>query len=358
MNDFKRYLELDFLRFIAAVLVVFYHYCFRGAAADDMSLISFEKVSQIAKYGYLGVELFFMISGFVILYSAQNSSALNFTISRAARLYPTFWACVLITSLSSLLIGGERYQVTITQVLTNLTMIPSIFNVSYVDGVYWTLLVEIKFYFLIFCLLLLKSSHKLTYFLFIWLTVSIIHIVDPLPNVIEFFLIPEEASLFIAGAAFYLASKKGFNAIIVSLLSASMIISIIHATNNVERLEQYYNTHFSTVLVCSFIIAQHLMFTLLILGKLQFLSIKSFYRLGALTYPLYLLHQNFGFMLFNLAADDLPNWAVFLMTTAIVGSICLLIDKYIERKLSPLFRKSLHNLAEKFYRSRSKHPNA
>ena len=65
----QRVNEIDLLRFIAALAVVFFHYAFRGYAADDLSILPYPLLAPLAKYGYLGVELFFMISGFVILTS-------------------------------------------------------------------------------------------------------------------------------------------------------------------------------------------------------------------------------------------------------------------------------------------------
>ncbi len=72
--------ELDLLRFFAAFAVVFFHYSFRGYTADDMSIMPYPILASVFKYGYLGVELFFMISGFVILMTAANGNLRNFII--------------------------------------------------------------------------------------------------------------------------------------------------------------------------------------------------------------------------------------------------------------------------------------
>src|ERR1700693_5963546 len=69
---------LDLLRAIAVLAVLFYHYAFRGAAADGFTDISLPALVPLAKYGSLGVQLFFVISGFVIAYSAEGRSAIGF----------------------------------------------------------------------------------------------------------------------------------------------------------------------------------------------------------------------------------------------------------------------------------------
>lgn len=93
----KRIKELDSLRGIAALMVVLYHYTFRFHEKYSYSFLydvfNFE-------YGHLGVELFFMISGFVIYMSIKNiNSPLDFLKKRFYRLYPLFWLSLLFTSL-------------------------------------------------------------------------------------------------------------------------------------------------------------------------------------------------------------------------------------------------------------------
>src|SRR5690242_6045430 len=95
-------------------------------------------LAPYAKYGYLGVNLFFMISVFVILMTAARRSLVPFVVSRLARLYPAFWFCCTLTFLTTLLIGGEQYSATVPQLLINLTMLSGFFHVAAIDGVYWS----------------------------------------------------------------------------------------------------------------------------------------------------------------------------------------------------------------------------
>lgn len=95
----KRLQLLDYSRFIAAIMVVLYHYTFNGIENGKISTISHdESLVFFTKYGYLGVELFFMISGYVIFKSATGRTASEFAVGRATRLYPAYWFAVLFTS--------------------------------------------------------------------------------------------------------------------------------------------------------------------------------------------------------------------------------------------------------------------
>lgn len=119
---------LDWLRFAAALGVLAYHYV-SSYLPDDPGSRWLEYAAHVTRYGYLGVELFFIISGFVILWSAQGKSAASFAVSRFARLYPAFWAAMLLTSACYLLLGPYAPQVSgqevsLHRLLANATMMP------------------------------------------------------------------------------------------------------------------------------------------------------------------------------------------------------------------------------------------
>src|SRR5260370_24825874 len=91
--------------------------------------------------GHFGVELFFIISGFVILMTMERKkSVLEFAPSRFARLMPAFLASlVLATTLLILWPMPPLDTPTLRQFLANLTMAPSLFGEADIDPPYWTL---------------------------------------------------------------------------------------------------------------------------------------------------------------------------------------------------------------------------
>jgi peptidoglycan/LPS O-acetylase OafA/YrhL len=105
---------IDLLRFFAAMAVVCCHWCFSPDQMQPIMQIS------IAKYGLFGVQLFFLISGLVILISAQGQDFRGFVAARIVRLYPAFWICCTISALfafSDPLLGWQQY-------IYNMTMFP------------------------------------------------------------------------------------------------------------------------------------------------------------------------------------------------------------------------------------------
>ena len=134
-----RFQELDALRGLATVLVVFFHFTMgRNEANLGFNL------------GTTGVDLFFIISGFVILLSLKYiEKSGHFIINRICRLYPTYWASVTITF--SLILFYSIYitdfsDVSIVQYLGNMIMFQFYLNISNLDVPYWTMIIEILFY--------------------------------------------------------------------------------------------------------------------------------------------------------------------------------------------------------------------
>ena len=168
----ERINEIDLLRFLAVMAVVLFHYAFRGYAADGMSIMPYP-LAPIAKYGFFGVHLFFLISGFVILMTASSGNLRRFFVSRFSRLYPAFWVCCTITFIVTILIGAQRYTVSIRQYLANMTMMSGFIGIGSIDGVYWSLFIELRFYAFIAAILLIGKIKKAQLFLTIWLIACI-----------------------------------------------------------------------------------------------------------------------------------------------------------------------------------------
>ena len=76
MPKSSRVPELDLLRFIAASSVVVYHYTDIKRIVPGQFVNPIGALQVITQFGYLGVNLFFMIGGFVILWTARGRTPL------------------------------------------------------------------------------------------------------------------------------------------------------------------------------------------------------------------------------------------------------------------------------------------
>jgi len=89
----RRLRGLDALRGIAALAVCLFHYTYSFPRVTGRAL----DVNFVASAGHYGVDLFFIISGFVIFMTLEkNRSVYDFIDARIARIYPAFWAALLI----------------------------------------------------------------------------------------------------------------------------------------------------------------------------------------------------------------------------------------------------------------------
>jgi peptidoglycan/LPS O-acetylase OafA/YrhL len=336
----KRIYTIDLLRFMAALSVLFYHYTFRGFAADDLSIVSFRPLSEISKYGYLGVDFFFMISGFVIAYSTQGSGLKDFIKSRFLRLYPVYWICILITSIVIVLWGCERFSVTVAQILVNFTMFQEVIGISSIDGVYWSLLIELKFYILVGLYLIIKPFSKLKseYLILTWIALSTAHVFIDFKGVhllklINYVFILQYSSYFIAGVLFYIIFRDGIKFKYLVYLGLCLFLSIHYALGRFPFMNEHYSTQYSSAAVISVISTFYFIFYLISAHQFQWLNKPIFLSMGALTYPLYLLHQNIGYIIFNQFGHLINKQILLSMVVLLMISSSYWIHLYCEKPL-------------------------
>lgn len=135
----SRLLELDALRGIAALGVVLFHYM---VAFIDQYTYGTEIFPgfRYFRYGKHGVALFFIISGFVIFMSLERTKrSYDFIFGRFSRLYPTYWAAVILSVAVVTFAKLPDLQINLKDALINLTMFQGFFSVPHIDGNYWTL---------------------------------------------------------------------------------------------------------------------------------------------------------------------------------------------------------------------------
>ncbi len=331
-----RVFELDILRFLAALAVVLYHLTYRQI--DDHTL--FEQIDSVTRFGYLGVHLFFMISGFVILWTAVGRTPTQFIISRFSRLYPIFWASIGITLLGILLIQGQSFD--IFRIFANMTMIAGYMGEDYIDSVYWTLQVELKFYFLVFILIVLKQINNIDYWLAGWLAGCIAAPYIPgLPSLVIY----PYGAYFIAGATIYLIWKDRLTPARGAMLFICLVLSLIESVNAVPKFLFEQSSHHmitSPLIITVF----YILMLAIALGHVRIGERPFLFKLAMMTYPLYLLHNNLGKMIFDsLDANKFPSLIIVLVLLFI---LCYVLATYVDKPLNRLSNKKLNELLHRW----------
>ncbi|UOQ96626.1 acyltransferase [Hymenobacter sp. 5317J-9] len=347
-----RFYEIDLLRFLAALSVVFYHYTFWGYTVHQTNPLGFPELAPATKYGYLGVELFFIISGYVVLLSAQGKTVTQFLRSRITRLYPAFWAAVTFTFLVVRFGGAGLNQPLLTvgagQYIYNLTMLHEFFGVAAVDASYWSLTVEITFYFLVSLLIGYKLMRHLDLFMSGWLACIVLSMAAAKLGAesqlagFTYLFFPKYAPYFIAGMLFYLfQAPAGRTWLRFGLLAAAYALALRSGINQGKELTAAFNTPFSNLVIGG---AITLFFGIFLLISFRVFSLSRFAWLkwaGALTYPLYLLHQAAGYVIFNRLAGLANNYVLLAGVIAFMLAAAAALHVFIEKPASKWLGKRL-----------------
>ncbi len=332
----ERIYEIDILRFLAAIVVFFFHSAFRGKYYELYSF-EFQELSLFSKYGFFGVDLFFIISGFVILMSIQNKTPTEFFQSRCVRLYPCFWFGVTFTAIVCYFWGAEVFQLSFWQYVLNMTMLAEFLGVPSIDGVYWTLYVEIKFYVFMYIIMLTKKIKYLIYFLYTWAILAMANLVVDFPWTVQSVLILSWAHYFIAGALFYIIRKEGIKKEYAFLLLITYIMSVVMLGERLDGVSSQYNIAFSLPVSIAIITAIFGTMLAIALKKIQLIKHgKIFILLGSLSYPMYLLHHNVGFIYMDMMEPYLDKYSVLftlLFLVLLLSYICTLYEKWMSRKV-------------------------
>ena len=150
---------LDLIRFAAALLVVVHHLGFWVSVVHPTTRPAISSVAPYTWAGWIGVEIFFVLSCFVIAYSAERASAVDFVISRAVRLYPAAWICSTLSLILFLLVHQLEFSRSLMlNWLSTLTLLP--YGIL-IEAVYWTLRVEIVFYAVVLFSLITKTFNRI-----------------------------------------------------------------------------------------------------------------------------------------------------------------------------------------------------
>ncbi|MDT5042278.1 MAG: hypothetical protein QOE51_3263 [Actinoplanes sp.] len=351
---------LDGLRLLAAVAVLSKHWVGVGTAdltanhqgvhpwgTTDMGSL-FGPVHAAATYGWLGVNLFFLISGFVICMSAWGRSLSDFFTSRVARLFPAYWFAVILTALVLLYSGltsGNPLESSPTNILLNLTMSQQGSGGIDLDPSYWTLWYEMRFYLLFAIVVLLGVTYRrVVAFCALWTVATIIAATsdDKLAELVTMF---RYAPYFIAGVALFVIYKYGSNLLLWGIVGFNYLLALSRIRSQADGQFGGSGVEPNTTTLCLVLTVCFAVMALVALRLLDRVQWRWLTVAGALTYPLYLMHQVIGFSLINTVRSHLHLPAVEVLALAFVAMLTLswLVWRFIERPLSRRLRNGLRS---------------
>ena len=340
-----RIAALDGMRALAILMVLAFHYTVRWAPPHDPAGhfpqgAAFSGISML-DYGWMGVELFFVISGFVILMTLERcDSIVDFARRRVARLWPALIVGALVTTAVVNALGPPDWHVGAIDLAESLTLIePSLFGRfgagwggHWVDGVYWSLAVEIHFYAVAAIVYLVSRKHFFRNFVAIELLVIAIRmVVMPTLHIgMLQFLSPDYAPYFLLGAAGY-GIWSGTNE--RRIAQAGMVIaSLTLAVWSIRGIGPTAGHFWPVCLAINASIVA--LFALFLAGSplMRLFAAQPLVALGQASYSLYLLHQYIGITLMLRAlALGVPFAVALPLVTALLVVLALAMFRLVEQ---------------------------
>ncbi|WP_424883253.1 acyltransferase family protein [Streptomyces sp. SLBN-8D4] len=340
----RRLYAVDGIRLLAALMVAVHHYAGTHRVDQPGNRIWDRPVSDImptvfrfASYGWIGVEIFFVISGFVICMSCWGRTPRQFFTSRVIRLYPAYWFAIVFTTAVLITLPGVWDRLRTRDILLNFTMLQSGSGVMNVDGVYWTLWSELRFYLLFLVVVWSGLTYrKVVVFCCVWGAAAMLAPISKLP-LLELVANPEGAWYFIAGLSLYLMHRFGQDLLLWGILAMAWLMGQRELGLRIDEVEHVSGWRGSVAIFTAFL----LVMVAVALGATDRIRWKWLVTAGALTYPLYLMHYAAGAVLINRLRDTMD--ARLLIASVIAGFMLLswLVHRFVERPVARLLKRGL-----------------
>jgi len=359
-RDIGRLDQIDGLRAVAILWVALYHYAvFWAPSGKGLNLLPYGDALAhlpLANVGFLGVHLFFIVSGFVITFSLERSKGMShFSLLRAIRLWPALLICGTITFLLTTSLGPASLVRSPLEYLLSLTFVPPAHigrllgqpGLEWLDGAYWSLWTEVRFYIIAASMFFLARSRfqppSWSRFLVIWTGFAIasafIHLwgmaFGGASNALSRLLFAQYQPYFSAGIALAILRTGKERTGAMGLLVFTVLQAFAYPLLQAGSLLIAEWVGLSIVFLLAIVATQAR-------RSLPILSWRAVVVVGQASYAYYLLHQNSGLALLAGFANDTDLSPIVLMIAIqillLVGA--MLLTFYVETPLRLTLRRT------------------
>ena len=332
----NRFAVLDVLRVIAVVGVIAAHFAWSAEWVTEnlgqTPVSAFGGIAEISAYGFLGVHLFFVISGTVIARSAVGRTARGFVIARFLRLMPALLIAVPFSAVFIIIAGGADIPSTIRSVMTNLALLPSLADSGWLNPVFWTLVVEASFYGIVALVVLVWGSSRRVLWRFAWVWLGAIIVASRADNdVLNTVLLADWAPFFIAGILIGTASSRADRAAAIVGLAAAGLLAVDSTLATMNPEGRSVTAIFVVVVGILLFVAASVWW-----APLSSLHSSSWAFIGTMTYSLYLFHVRPGRMI---AVWMLKSGGGVLLSYATGIGVAVALSIVVTRFVEPPLRQ-------------------
>ncbi len=330
--------SLQALRGVAAVLVLLFH-----VTVNLKTNYSVNFLNGFFEFGNSGVEIFFVLSGFIISYTSAHligtGDPKKYVVKRLARVYPIYWVVTTAFLIPAIVFGlHSGFQPTTSGLISTYLLLP--FH-PMVNGVSWSLSYEIYFY-MLFALLIVSRKF---YVLFTAVLVGVIAQIagvytfaDPLFG--EFFFSQYVLLFFMGMAVYWLWQRQTFE-----LNARATWVVLMLCIAAYLGYAQYLHHYTYSPIFYGFVSAVFIYFAIRIELSTGFRPSPVLVTLGDASYVLYLIHLPILNLSTKLAARAMSDGRALIafncVSAAAIIVLSLIIHKKIERPLNRYIKAKL-----------------
>lgn len=309
---------MDTIRFVLIFGVMVYHYTVRWRPPhNEQDLYGFQAIyNNGLELGAYGVHVFFMLSGFFISISiARYATATEFLYNRLVRIYPSFLICCTLT-FALIPTMPTRFGVSTIDYLLSLGFLAENVGGRFVDGAYWSLAVEMKFY-LFVCVSVAAMGRRY------WVGLIALGLLGSIvgsfhPKVAKEILIAPYLPMFLAGVALSYQTKLRNASVAMAIYLSAAVLFVLH-------VDAITLDHEPSKLAAACVAAAIGSIIVLVSADVEISTGLTAY-LGVISYEIYLLHQKIGVTIIGYARRnlDVPDvLAIGLAMLTVIGLAAL-----------------------------------
>jgi peptidoglycan/LPS O-acetylase OafA/YrhL len=236
-----------------------------------------------------------------------------------------------VTFIATLIFGAPRFEASLAQWLANFAIAAPALKHPFMDGAYWSLVYEMTFYaWLALFIRVGWFPRYLDVIVTAWMVLAVLNY-ELHSAVLQRGLLTDQSGFFAAGLVIYEMYRGRRDLTVKLLLALSTVVAIGQSQDLMQWSRVHYQVAFSDGIAAALAVAAIAAVALAVRVQRLPIAPRLVATIGAVTYPLYLLHQHIGYMIFNRLGGLVTPWLLFAATVAAMVLLAFLVQRYVER---------------------------